>query len=72
MKRRAKSEYSTITRSTSTALPANRAAAGTPMVYMLIVNAQMTSAPMALATRENRPPLINVPPSTTAKIASNS
>ena len=39
---------------------------------MLIVNAQITSAPMALAPSENRPPDINVPPSTTARIASNS
>jgi hypothetical protein len=51
---------------------AAKAAVGTPNVYMLIVKAQMPRAPIALANKGNRPPVINVPPNTTAKIAFNS
>lgn len=57
---------------TSTARPASKAFAGTPMVYMVRVKVQMTTAPMILANKEKRPPAINVPPITTDKIASNS
>ena len=54
------------------ALAAFKASAGTPTVYMVRVKAQMTIAPMTLANNENRPPAINVPPMTTARIASSS
>ena len=57
---------------TSTALAASSAFAGTPRVYTVSVKVQMTIAPTMLANSENRPPLINVPPITTDKMASNS
>ena len=53
-------------------MAASSAAAGTPKVYMLMVKAQMTTAPIALANSEKRPPVIRVPPSTTARMASSS
>ncbi len=58
---------------TTTPLTANIEFALTPIAYMEVVTACMTSAPMTLANRENRPPPPSkVPPMTTARIASNS
>ena len=53
-------------------LIACNANAGTPIAYMDCVIACITSAPTILANREKRPPLMDVPPMTTARIASNS
>ncbi len=39
---------------------------------MVMVKVQMTSAPITLANSEKRPPVISVPPITTARMASSS
>ena len=57
---------------TTTALIAWRAKAGTPIAYMDWVIACITNAPIMLASRENRPPDMEVPPITTANMASSS
>ncbi len=46
--------------------------AGTPIAYMEVVIACITSAPIMLASREKRPPAMDVPPITTARMASSS
>ena len=50
------SEYSSMHKMTTTPLIARAQMAGTPMAYMEVVVAWMTSAPMMLASREKRPP----------------
>ena len=58
---------------TTTPLTAKIEFALTPIAYMEVVTACMTNAPMTLANSENRPPdPINVPPMTTARMASTS
>ncbi len=58
---------------TTTPLTARSEFALTPIAYMEVVTACMTTPPMALASRENRPPAPSkVPPMTTARMASSS
>lgn len=58
---------------TTTPLTANIEFALTPMAYIEVVTACMTTAPITLASRENRPPRPSkVPPITTARMASSS
>ena len=66
------SENSRITMITTMDLMACRAKAGTPMAYIDWVTACITKAPMRLDSKEKRPPDMDVPPITTARIASSS